>query len=200
MDRLKSSRKGFTLVELVIAVALSAVVLLAASNLLIHFGKFSANVVKNEASLMGTALGSFEEIVGKITAANEVFIPAANFAGVTTLPSIDIRVGPSGQASSDHTNDIYHTYWIAGGQLYYKSAVGVHPVPAVSPAVDTPIAKDVVAANSSFVTDPTDLNRVQVTLEVQPQAASGGLPCATPPCGPKEHLVTTAIMRSRSAS
>ena len=189
MDRLKKSEEGFTLLELVIAIALSAVVLLSASNLLIHFGKFSATVVRNEASLMGTALGAFEEIVGKITTANEVNIPATNFAA----PSIDIRVSPTGAATGGHGSDVFHTYWVANGQLNYKSSGGGVVTPAGG---GTPIANDIVAASSSFIRDATNQNHITVTLDTHIHSGSDTLETNKT----TEHLVTTAIMRSRSAN
>ena len=78
MNRLKIWDEGFTLIELVIAIALAAVVLLSASNLLVSFGRFSTNVVRSESALMGSAVGVFEEIVGRITIANQVAIPAVD--------------------------------------------------------------------------------------------------------------------------
>jgi prepilin-type N-terminal cleavage/methylation domain-containing protein len=175
MARLKRSDKGFTLIELVIAIALSAVVLLSASNLLINFGKFSANVVKNEASLMGTALGAFEEIVGKITAANEVTIPATAVAA----PSIEIRVDTPNTASN-FADDTVYKYWKSGTQLF-KS---------VGSAAGSAIANDINSL--SFVRDTAGpyKNHINVILEAQ---VAGGT-------GTKEHLETTVIMRSRSAN
>jgi len=185
MDRLKRTAPGFTLLELLIAIALVSVVLLSASNLLINFGKFSSNVVKSETSLMGTALGSFEEIVAKITAANEVIIPATNFS----TPSIDIRISPTGSGTSSvHTSDVFHTYWMSAGKIYYKTNTG--SVPAAGGG--TAIAEDITSL--SFARDGALLNRITVIVEAQ--AASG----STSGNKTKEHLETTAIMRSRSAS
>lgn len=185
MGRLNRPDEGFTLLELVIAISLSAVVLLAASNLLVNFGKFSANVVKSESSLMGTALGSFEEMCATITRANQVTIPATNFAA----PSIDVRVSEAGSgASSVHTNDVFHTYWMTGGKLYYKNNIGAPPPAA---GAGTVIAGDINLL--SFTRPDADLNKVTVTLGAQ--AASGAKGATS-----KEHLVTTVIMRSRSAN
>ena len=186
MDRssLKNTDKGFTLLELILAIALSAVVLLSASNLLINFGKFSSNVVKSEASLMGTALGAFEEIAAKIVSANQVTVPAQNVAA----PSIDIRISPTGSGtSSDHTNDVFHTYWMSGGKIYYNTNINSPPASGGG----TAIAGDIFSL--SFARSGTDMNTVTIVLEAQ--AASG-------PKGEisKEHLETTAIMRSRSAN
>ena len=91
MGRLKNSDEGFTLLELVIAILLSTVVLLAATNLLINFGRFSTNVVKSEASLMGTGLGAFEEMVRRIDSANKVAINP----DVMNIPAASCPVGCS---------------------------------------------------------------------------------------------------------
>ena len=193
MDRsgLKRSDQGFTLVELVIAIVLSAVVLLSASNLMINFGKFSANVVKSEASLMGTALGSFEEIVGKITNANEVAINKAISADamLNSIPypsgcaangsCIQMRISPTGSGnSSDHSGDTVYIYWQSGTQLFKSVGSGA----------GSAIANDISSGSLSFVRDSANQNHITVTLETKTAS------------GTKEHLVTTAIMRSRSAT
>ncbi|MFA7255029.1 MAG: prepilin-type N-terminal cleavage/methylation domain-containing protein [Candidatus Omnitrophota bacterium] len=187
--------RGFTLLELIIAVALAVIILLSASTLLIHFGKFSVNVVKNEASLMGTALGAFEEITGKITEANEVAINKASPdvilnsiaypAGCLANGScIQIRVSPTGSgASSDHSLDTVYTYWQSATRLF-KS---------VGAAAGTAIAENLLANSLSFVRDATNRNHIKVTLKAE--TTGGHIAGVT-----KEHLETTAIMRSRSAN
>ncbi len=185
MERLERAVDGFTLFELVIAIALSAVVLLSAGNLLINFGKFSSNVVKSEASLMGTALGTFEEIVGKITIADKVTIPATTITPVpasSTDNSIEIRVHPA-SASYDpsHTGDTIYTYWRDGANLKSKSKVGT----AAESAVRV-VSADITLA--TFQKDSTLTNHIIVTLDAQTSSQT------------KEQLKTTAIMRSRSAN
>jgi len=176
MERLKRPGRGFTLAELIIAVALSAVVLLAASNLMINFGRFSSRVVRSEASLMGTALGAFEEIVRNINEANQVTIPAAN--------TIAIRVSPTGPASASHAFDTTFTYWLNAGSIRRTGAPG-------DPVGGTIIAEDVVSL--SFAPQASNPNNIVVALDAQ--AASG-------PTGElsREHLQTTAVIRSRSAN
>ena len=183
MDQLKRSDEGFTLLELAISIALSAVVLLSASNLLINFGKFTSNVVKSEASLMGTALGTFEEMVGRITAANQVTIPASGIAA----PSIAIGVDTLNNSTpSDITDDTIYTYWQDGTQLKYKSKVGTAAESAVSVK-----AEDIYSL--SFVPDATYNNQIKVTLEAR--AASGPIGLTS-----KEQLATTVVMRSRRSA
>lgn len=179
MERLKKTSLGFTLAELIIAVALSAVVLLAASNLMINFGRFSSNVVRSEASLMGTALGAFEEIVHNINEANQVTIPSSKL-GAPVSGSIDIRISPTGPASESHTSDITYTYELSGADL-------IRTVSGVS----TTIAEDVVSL--TFAPQALNPNNIVVTLEAA--AASG-------PKGElsRERLQTTAVIRSRSAN
>jgi prepilin-type N-terminal cleavage/methylation domain-containing protein len=200
MDRLKKSGQGFTLIELVIGIALSAVVLLAASNLLINFGKFSSNVVKSEASLMGTALGSFEEIVGRITAANKVTIPSELPMDVPATPypvgcvgssciqiRMDTPVGmPPTPTPSVFSDDIVYTYWEAGNQLFKAVGAGAGEV----------IADDIVSL--SF-TRPVLLNVNVVKVSLEAQASSGSISDPTKN-KTKELLETTVAMRSGGAA
>ncbi|MFA5167451.1 MAG: prepilin-type N-terminal cleavage/methylation domain-containing protein [Candidatus Omnitrophota bacterium] len=183
MDRLKRSNKGFTLLELIIAIALFSVVLFSVFNLLINFGKFSTNVVKAEASLMGTSLGVFEEMVGKLTAANEVTIPAPSIAA----PSIAIRVDElSISTPSSTADDTIYTYWQDGTQLKYKSKVGAAAESGVSI-----LANDIFSL--SFTQDATYKNQIKVILEAR--SASGPVSSTS-----NEKLETTVVLRSRSAN
>jgi len=179
MERLKRRSRGMSLFELVIAITLFTIVLLATSSLLINFGRFSFSTVKSDASLMGTALGTFEEIVSRIRVSNQVIIPAAGFPA----SSIDIRVSP-GPASSVHTNDIRHVYWMENGQLRYMSSVGVAPVFVAGGG--TLIARDITSFLPSMI--GTDTNRFKLIL------------AATAQDGSEEYLETTAVARSRSAN
>lgn len=184
MDRLKRSEAGFTLLELLIAAVLFTVVLLAGSNLLINFGTFSSNLVKSEASLMGTALGAFEQIVKRIEESNQVTINPTGFTGDTIVTSIAIRVPPTGPASSGHGSDVYHVYWVTtGGQLFHKSDTGA--LPAVPALGDTVIAHDILGTSSFSL---VGLNQVQVILDVQTAGNRG-----------REHLNTIAVARSSRA-
>jgi len=141
---MKATLRGMTLIDILVAMILFTVVILGASNLLISLEKLSSNFVKNEASLMGTALGAFEDIVGKITVSNQVSIPATTVTpnpNPATAPynSIEIRVAPANlPATSIHTNDTIHYYWQDGTQLKYKSKIG----PAAASA-DTVFARDI---------------------------------------------------------
>lgn len=181
MGRLKRAGEGFTLLELVIAIALSAVVLLAASNLLINFGRFSSNVVKSEASLMGTSLGAFEEIVRRINHANQV-------AGVplfgTSSTTITITVDEGTPTAHDYKN---YTYWQVGSNILRTGDTGDPAAPA-----GRIIAEGIVSLSFSRA-DATQLNAIVVALEAQAQSGAKNETS-------KEVLRTTAIMRSRSAN
>jgi len=180
---MKRADCGATLLDLLLAVALFTIVLLTASNLMISFGKLSSNFVKNEASVMGTALGTFEDIVRKVTLANQLTIPAT-----TVIPSpvpteapynsLEIRIAPTGPATADHTNDTIHYYWQDGCQLKYKSKIGV-----AATTGDSIVAEDIV---SFSVASP------------YPNQAEIGL-TAKPANGPTETLKTLAVARARSA-
>lgn len=173
---MKRFERGLSLAELLIALVLSMTVMMGAFNLMISFGKFSSNFVKNEASVMGTVLGTFEEIAGKISTANQLTL-----ASSSPYNSIEIRIAPSGSgASFDHSGDTIHYYRQDGSQLKYKSKVGTNPVSA-----ETVIANDIVTASFSPV--GTLKNLVSMGLEVKPSA------------GPRETLQTSVIAQSRSA-
>lgn len=71
MARLK---KGMTLLELLIAMALLAMVLMTASVLLISFQKFYSGFMQKQENLGDVSLAALEEIVAKVTVANNVAI------------------------------------------------------------------------------------------------------------------------------
>ena len=191
--RAERQNEGFTLLELIIAIVLSAVVLLSASNLMINFGNFSTNLVKSEASLMGTTLGAFEYIIINITAANAVAINPDTVLNSISYPAncaavscIQIRVSPAGlgaSASSDHSSDTVYTFW--------RSAVDSKLYESVNSAAGTAIADSINSL--SFTHASTDLNRVNVVLEARTTSGANALVT-------KEHLETTVTMRSRSAN
>ena len=197
--------KGFTLLELVIAGVLFAVVLVAASNLLISFGNFSSNLVKSEASLMGTALGAFEQITGKIEAANKVAINGSDVkmdipdtdyqttAGCAGNSCLQIRVSPTGAgASSDHSHDAVYTYWQQAAVLNSQSKLwdSTNSVWNISNVI--PIASDIDTL--TFVRpDAVTWNRITVTLDTHAHSGTGSDATSRS----TEHLVTTAIMRSK---
>jgi len=212
---MKRTDHGFSLIEIVIATVLSFVLLLAASNLMINFGKFTANVTTAEGILMD-ATGVFEEMVSRITAANKVTIkPEAQMdtpstaypAGCVNSSCIQIRIDkllpvgctPGGAnpatacqySPSDFTNDAVYTYW--------ATAVAPATVPPtfdiyrLGDTGDGAGKKIATVTWLSFVRNGTDLNRVTVTLESQAKSGAEDLMS-------KERLETTAIMRARSAS
>ena len=209
MKRFKRSDTGFTLLELIIAIALSAIVLLSAANLLINFGKFSAHVVRSEESLMGTALGSFEEIVWRITSANEVAInpdaslavPATAYpAGCAATSCIQIRqdavVPATALIPNDHftpgefSDDRVFTYWLVAAapatvppsfNLMRSGVIG-------DGAAGRPIAENI--AFLSFARVVPNLVRVIVEGQVTEGPVAGVT---------REHLETTVNMRQRSA-
>lgn len=78
MARLK---KGMTLLELLIAMALITMVLATASALLISFQKFYSGFMQKQENMSDVSLAALEEIAGKITIANSV----KNVVGSWTL-------------------------------------------------------------------------------------------------------------------
>ncbi len=195
MERVKRTERGVTLLDLIVSVVIGAIVLFAASKLLINFGNVSFSFVKSEASLMGTAVGAFEEISGKITEANDVAIfPAAHISapsiaypssGCANGSCIQIRVSPTNlPATSDHSADSVFTYWLSGRKIFKSIYPGSVTGSAIAGDIDT----------LSFQQPPGALNKVIV--QVTASAASGSTAAVQTS---KENLVTTATMRSRSA-
>ena len=186
MARVKPAARGVTLLDLIISVVIGTIVLFAASKLLINFGNFSANFVKAESSLVGTATGAYEEIVGKITRANKVTFPAP---GRTGTDSIRIQVSPAGPASSDHTNDVLHEYWQENGEIRYKTGVG-----SIPNGSGMAIAGDI--RSLSFAWADAD-HQNKVTVQVQAKSASGAAPAGLNLS--TETLSTTAVMREKGS-
>jgi hypothetical protein len=176
MERLKRSREGFTLMELVIVIMLGFVILLTASNFLINFGKYSSNVVKSEAGLMGTTLGSYEEIVYLISQASKVVVGAEAAMDVpsTARPSgcltdgtcIQIRVDKVGPTTpSDFTDDTVYNYWKSSSGLYKSSCTTAGGCTA-----STLVSSDL--SYLSFSRPSADKNTVRVVLYAEDM--SGG--------------------------
>ena len=198
MDRSLRSNEGFTLLELLIALALGAVILLTASNFLVNYVKYSLNFIKSESSLMGTGLGAFEEIVDKINFANKAVCggEAAMDVPSTSRPAgcltdgtcIQVRCDTISSTPgyvntpSDFTDDTVYTYWKDGSNNLCKAVNSAGTCTVLSTGLNT----------LSF-TRVDGLNTIRVQLGVQassgPTAISGYL---------KEYLDTTVVMRGKS--
>ena len=212
---MKRTDRGFSLIEILIATVLSFVLLLAASNLMINFGKFTANVTTAEGILMD-ANGAFEEMVSRITAANKVTImpeghmdtPSTDYpAGCVATSCIQIRIdklGPTGcvvnspdpsnackYTPSNFADDTVYTYWFKA--VTPATAPPTSAIYRLGDRDDGAGKKIATVTLLSFVRNGTDLNKVTVTVEAQDKSGAEGLMS-------KERLITTAIMRARSAT
>ncbi len=187
MGRCLSSNKGFTLLELIITIAMGAVVLVSAADLLINFANFSSNVIKAESSLMDTSLGAFEDIVYNISRANKtalgsetaISVPNTPFpGGCSSTSCIQVRVEEAATGTpSDYSDDTVYTYWFSGGAIYRAIGTGAGVV----------IARNVTTL--TFSRPGTVQNTILVAIEGQAQSgATGGVV--------REHLETTVISRS----
>ena len=202
MARSVTADKGFTLLELIIAIVLVTVVLLSAANLLISFGNFSTRVVRSEASLIGTALGSFEEIVQQITAANRVVIPGGQTPADSRINIFmdTLRPDPTGAAPLgiftpwDSTDDTIFSYWLELVTAATATEPAVYNLRRTGFPGDPPggtiLSNDI---QSLRFTQEAELNRITVTLDAQTDRG-------TTDGGAREHLMTTVTMRSRSAN
>lgn len=184
MERLKRFSRGLSLLELIIAIVLFSVVLVGASSLLVSFGKFSFLTVKSDAALIGTALGTFEEIASRVRAGNKVRI-----RGTTTNPKhiLKVRIDIPNTPANPNDDTVYK-YWIDGTQLKYKSKV--ESIDATGDDDDETewrvIAKDITYFDFYFLDGTTN----KIKLIMRTVAADGS----------KETLETTAVLRSRSAN
>lgn len=205
MDRLKSSCKGFSLIEIIIAVVLSAFVLLASANLLITFGRFSAS---SEASLMGTALGPFEEIVSYIEQANMVSInatvgpdpaittPAAPYPASCSANDecIEIRVDTNATPTpANFADDTVFIYWRNPNAATALDRAVLNKVVCTSAGCG---ATEVIARNLftlSFIRARPIMNQINIVLEARVTSGPQNLIS-------QEHLVASAVMRARSSA
>ncbi|MFH1800938.1 MAG: prepilin-type N-terminal cleavage/methylation domain-containing protein [Candidatus Omnitrophota bacterium] len=201
MDRSLKTSEGFTLLELLIALALGSVILLTSSDLLVNYAKFSSNVIKSEASLMMTALNTFEEIVDKISFANKAVcrggsevamdVPAVAFPGTCANNSscVQLRCDTIAVTNTPSTfsDDTVYTYWLSGTDLYRQ----VNP-PGTSAIIATGINTfSVYRVDNTNAASTAYLNTIRVKLGVEASsgATSGML---------KEYLDTTVVMRGKS--
>ncbi|MEI7751253.1 MAG: prepilin-type N-terminal cleavage/methylation domain-containing protein [Candidatus Omnitrophota bacterium] len=213
---MKRTDHGFSLIEIVIATVLAFVLLLAASNLMINFGKFTANVNTAE-GVLHDANTIFEEIVSRITAANKVTImpeghmdtPSTDYpAGCVATRCIQIRMDrllPIGcdpnsvalatacrYSPTDLTNDAVYTYWARASATVPGTFEIFRSGDTDDPADGKRIATGITTLR--FVRNvAAQLNRVTVTLRAQHRSGAEDLLSA-------ETLETTAIMRGRSAT
>jgi prepilin-type N-terminal cleavage/methylation domain-containing protein len=205
MDRSLNTSEGFTLLELLIALALGSVILLTASNFLVNYAKFSSNVIKSEASLMQTSLAVFEEIVDKLSASSKAVcgaeaamdVPATARPGgcLTDGTCVQIRCDTISSINlyqntpSVFSDDTVYTYWLNGTDLHKK-------VDGAVTIGDTVIAQNintfsVYRVDNTNSASPAYLNTIRVVLGVQ---ASSGTTSGVL----KEYLDTTVEMREKS--
>lgn len=206
MDRSLRSSEGFTLLELVIALALGAVILLTASNFLVNYVKYTSGFIKSEASLMGTSLAVFEEIADKISFTNKAVcrggsevamdVPAVSFPGTCANNSSCVQLrcdtictpGPCANTPSTFSDDTVYTYWLSGTDLNKQVNSGTPVIIATN--VNT---FSVSRVNKDNTADSTYLNTIRLQLGFQAASgvgATGGVV--------KEYLDTTVIMRGKS--
>ena len=203
MDRSLRSNEGFTLLELLIALALGDVILLTASNFLVNYVKYSLNFIKSESSLMGTGLGAFEEIVDKLSASSKAVCgaEAAMDVPATSRPAGCLTDGTCVQIRCDtisstpgyintpsvFSDDTVYTYWLNGTDL----------CKAIAPASACTVIASNINTFSVYRVDNTNsasaayLNTIRVALGVQ---ASSGTTSGVL----KEYLDTTVVMREKS--
>ena len=171
--RLIRSKKGLTLLELIIATVLLATVILTASTLLISFNKFYFDFVERQSEIGEVTLAVLEEMVNRVTVSNNITI--------TGHSRIAVRVDNTDP--SDPDDDTIHTYWKAGQQIKYKSKVGGNPE-----GPPKTIAQNIEVLN--FELQPpvnSALNHVEIKIGVIPPGAA------------QQDFQTTVVARGRSA-
>lgn len=167
------SKKGLTLLELLVAITLLTTVILTASTLLISFKKFYFDFIQRQSDIGEVTLAVLEEMVNRVTVANNV--------SITGSSRIAIRVDNTDP--SDPDDDTIHTYWKTGDTIKYKSKVGSNPE---GPA--RTIAQNIGLLNFELQPggDPV-LNWVKIAIGILPP---GG--------GEQQDFETTVVTRARS--
>ena len=206
MDRSMRTSEGFTLLELLIALALGSVILLTASNFLVNFAKFSSNVIKSEASLMTSTLSVFEEIADKISFANmavcgneaAMAVPGVARPGgcLTDGTCVQLRCatictpGPCPNTPSIFSDDTVYNYWKSGTDLYRSicpsGVCGASSIIASNINTFSVYRVDNVNAVSAATQNTI---RVEFGVETSSGATSGQQ---------REYLDTTVVMREKA--
>jgi prepilin-type N-terminal cleavage/methylation domain-containing protein len=190
MDRCLGSQKGFTLLEMILAIVIGAIVLITSADLLINFAKFSSNIVKSESLLMDASLGAFEEIVYNTSRANlaalgsetAIATPSTPFPGGCSGTScIQVRVDTDAATKTpqNYADDTVYSYWLSAGVLYRQIGTGSSMV----------IARGVTTL--TFSRPGTDQNAINLVFESK---ASGGATTGEI----REYFQTTVILRAKS--
>ncbi|MEI8175531.1 MAG: prepilin-type N-terminal cleavage/methylation domain-containing protein [Candidatus Omnitrophota bacterium] len=134
-------RTALTLVELLIAISLLSVVMLATTSVLISFKKFFVDAIDQQNQVGDAAVFSVEDITYKIMTGSAVSVVSAT--------DIRITVG---------TN--IHEYFLSGTTLKYYT----YPVGGSPPANAVTMAKNITLANFQL----NAYNRIGITLGLTP--------------------------------
>lgn len=193
---MRKNNSGVTLMELLIAMVLFALIMASATSIFITLKGLYQRYTTSETSLATTSLVAFGEMARWITTANEVTIcagapPAACVnqpAG--SWPRIQLRVDrqrPLAPTPGNIADDTTYTYWLGAGNTLRVMATGVGAFP------EQTVATGVQALSFSFVDYPdvdpaSHLNRVKISLTTT-QATGGAM----------ERLETTVVARCRRA-
>ncbi len=202
MDRLIKRNEGFTLLELLVSLALGAVILLTSSDFMINYAKYSSNFIKAETLLPGLATGTFEDIVFRINQANKVAIVGLDSA--ITVPNTPFPTNPTNctgtgtciqircdrvepTTPTDYTDDTVYNYWKSGTSLYQSigTAAGTVVATGINLVSFARVDKDNAVANNS------NYNTIRVIIGAETTSGvTGGVQ--------REYLDTTVVMRQKS--
>ncbi len=182
---MRINSRGLSLFDLIISIVLLIGILLAASNLLITFGRMSFNAGQDLATASEATMIVFDELSSRALESNLLQIPVTGVAGITNTVNADnthtsfaVRVSPTGPATTSHTNDTTHYYWKLDDTLKYKSCVGTIC------SNDSTIVKNVDGVHFSYVPDRPNQVKMQVDLSTD---------------GRTETLFTVVTARGRNA-
>lgn len=208
MDRLIRLNEGFTLLELLVSLALGAVILLTSSNFMINYAKYSSNFIKSEGNLTMMAIGTFEDIVYRINQANKTAIVGLDSA--ITTPNCPFPTNPTNCTGSgtciqircdrvepttptDYSDDTVYNYWKSGTNIYQSTctsggtAAGTVAAPGINVLSFARVDKD------NNVVNNTNFNTIRVIVEAEATSGvTGGVR--------REYLDTTAVARQRSST
>ena len=143
--------RGFTLLELLIAITILTGVLLTAAALLSSFKKYYFDFVQRESDIKDISLGVLEEIGNRIRMANRITV-------TTNADSVDITVFVDKGTPDNPTDDSMHEYlWTQKTQIIQYSATN----PTVTSRT---IAENISAFSAALLPD----NTVEMDITVLP--------------------------------